>query len=74
MIAVRLPKEMEQRLNMLAQETGRTKTFYVQKALEEHFDDLEDQYLAESIMARVSSGQERLYSQQEVEAMLGLDD
>ena len=74
MIAVRLPKEMEQRLNMLAQETGRTKTFYVQKALEEHLDDLEDQYLAESIMARVSSGQERLYSQQEVEAMLGLDD
>ena len=74
MIAVRLPKEMEHRLNILAQETGRTKTFYVQKALEEHLDDLEDQYLAESIMARVSSGQERLYSQQEVEAMLGLDD
>ena len=74
MIAVRLPEALEHRLNVLSQKTGRTKTFYVQKALEEHLDELEDQYLAESIMARVNSGEERLYSQKEVEAMLGLDD
>ena len=47
MIAIRLPEEIEGRLNALAQKTGRTKSFYVRQALEEHLEDLEDAYLAE---------------------------
>ena len=46
MIAVRLPDEIEARLDALARATGRTKTFYVREAIVEHLDDLEDIYLA----------------------------
>ena len=47
MIAIRLPEEIEGRLDTLARKTGRTKSFYVRQALEEHLEDLEDAYLAE---------------------------
>ena len=38
MIAVRLPKEIESRLDNLAKLTGRTKTFYVREAILECYD------------------------------------
>ena len=47
MLAVRLDKDIEQRLERLASRTGRTKTFYAREAIEAHLDDLEDFYLAE---------------------------
>ena len=47
MIAVRLPKEIESRLDNLAKLTGRTKTFYVREAILDHLEDLEDIYIAE---------------------------
>ncbi|KQU53200.1 CopG family transcriptional regulator [Sphingomonas sp. Leaf339] len=47
MLAVRLNGDTEQRLEALAQRTGRTKTFYAREAIEAHLDDLEDFYLAE---------------------------
>lgn len=47
MLAVRLNAETEQRLEALAERTGRTKTFYARAAIEAHLDDLEDFYLAE---------------------------
>ena len=47
MLAIRLPSEIEDRLEALAQATGRTKTFYAREAILEHLDDLEDLYLAE---------------------------
>ncbi len=47
MIAVRLPQEIEARLDKLAKLTGRTKTFYVREAILDHLDDLEDAYIAE---------------------------
>lgn len=47
MLALRLSDEMEQRLEALAQRTGRTKTFYVREAIEAHLDELENFYLAE---------------------------
>jgi len=39
---------IENRLNALAQETGRTKTTLAREAILEYIDDLEDYYLAES--------------------------
>lgn len=59
MLAIRLPKSVEQRLERLARRTGRTKTFYAREAILEHLADLEDVYLAEEIMERVHSGDER---------------
>ncbi len=46
MLAVRLPAELEKRLDKLAKKTGRTKTFYVREALADHIDELEDVYLS----------------------------
>ena len=46
MITVRLPPEIEQRIADLSARTGRTKTFYVEQAILEHLDELEDEYLA----------------------------
>ncbi len=46
MLAIRLPKEIENRLSTLAAKTGRTKTFYAKEAILDHLDDMEDKYLA----------------------------
>ncbi|WP_143695705.1 type II toxin-antitoxin system RelB family antitoxin, partial [Wohlfahrtiimonas chitiniclastica] len=43
MLAIRLPDDIEARLTALADQTGRTKTYYAREA---HLDDLEDYYLA----------------------------
>ncbi len=48
MLAIRLPDAIEQRLNALATETGRTKTVLAREAILEYIDDLEDYYLAEA--------------------------
>lgn len=48
MLAIRLPPDIEARLNRLTQETGRTKTALAREAILEHLDDLEDFYLAEA--------------------------
>ena len=47
MLAVRLPEIFEQRIEALAQQTGRTKSFYVREAIQDYLDDMEDYYLAE---------------------------
>jgi RHH-type rel operon transcriptional repressor/antitoxin RelB len=46
MLAVRIPNEVETRLNKLASLTGRPKSFYVREALEAHLDEIEDTYTA----------------------------
>ena len=46
MLALRLPPEIEARLEALAKATGRTKSFYVREAILEHLEDMEDAYLA----------------------------
>ena len=73
MLGVRLPAEMERRLDALARETGRTKSFYVREAILEHLDNLEDIYLAEQVLERVRQGEERVYTSEEVERILGLE-
>jgi RHH-type rel operon transcriptional repressor/antitoxin RelB len=59
MLAIRLPKSIEKRLDRLARRTGRTKTFYAREAILEYLGDLEDLYLAEEVLERVRSGEER---------------
>mgnify|MGYP001953741202 CR=1 FL=1 len=46
-ISVRLPKELIDRIDNLAKQTGRTKTYYIQEALLEKVSDLELVYLAQ---------------------------
>ncbi|MGL4870143.1 MAG: type II toxin-antitoxin system RelB family antitoxin [Aeromonas veronii] len=73
MLAIRLPSEIEERLAHLAQETGRTKTYYAREAILTHLEDLEDYYLAERVMDKVRKGEERLFSLDDVERDLGLE-
>lgn len=42
MLALRLPKDVEERLDALAKRTGRTKSFYARRAILEFMEDLED--------------------------------
>lgn len=48
MLALRLPPDIEARLEALAKRTGRSKSFYAREAILEHLADLEDVYLAET--------------------------
>jgi RHH-type rel operon transcriptional repressor/antitoxin RelB len=56
MLALRLPPEIEDRLDALAKRTGRSKSYYARQAILEHLDDLEDVYLAEREMEAIRSG------------------
>lgn len=74
MLAIRLPQEIEARLDNLAKRTGRSKTFYAREAILQHLDDLEDLYLAEQVVRRIDSGEESASTLDDVEARLGLAD
>ena len=74
MLAIRLPAEVEDRLEALAKATGRTKTFYAREAILDHLDDLEDLYLAEQRLSEHLAGRSQSYSLDEVERRLGLAD
>jgi RHH-type rel operon transcriptional repressor/antitoxin RelB len=74
MLAIRLPAEVESRLDALAKATGRTKTFYVREAILEHLDDLEDLYLAEQRLIENRAGRSKTHSLEDVERDLGLAD
>jgi RHH-type rel operon transcriptional repressor/antitoxin RelB len=73
MLAIRLPSEIERRLEALATATGRTKSFYARKAIVDFMDDMEDIYLAESRLEAVRAGRSRTFTLDEVERELGLD-
>ena len=68
MLAIRLPEAIEERLNTLASETGRTKTALAREAILEYIDDLEDYYLAEARARR----NRKAIPLAEVERKLGL--
>lgn len=74
MLAIRLPEEIEARLDILAKRTGRTKTFYARQAILAHLADLEDLYLAEEVVQRIRDDEEPTSTLDEVEARLGLAD
>jgi RHH-type transcriptional regulator, rel operon repressor / antitoxin RelB len=68
MLALRLPNEIETRLDALAKATGRTKTYYAREAILTHLEDLEDTYLA---LQRLEKNNRR-WTMEEVEAGLDL--
>jgi RHH-type rel operon transcriptional repressor/antitoxin RelB len=52
MLAIRLPRDIEDRLDRLSKKTGRTKTYYAREAILEYLADQEDFHLAASRIAR----------------------
>lgn len=74
MLAIRLPVEIENRLDALAKATGRNKTYYAREAILEHLDDLEDVYLAEQRLIDIRSGKTQTIPLEEVMKRYGLED
>ncbi len=72
--SIRLDASVEQRLDHLAAQTGRTKAYYLRELVANGLDDLEDYYLAAATMERVRKGEEKVYSAEQVREDLGLDD
>lgn len=66
MIAVRLPAEIEKRLDRLAKRTGRAKSYYVREALVNQLDDLEDIYIAEKRLEDIRAGRSHTIPLEEV--------
>ena len=52
MLALRLPPEIEQRLDALARKTGRSKSYYAREAILRQIEDIEDYYLAQRRLSR----------------------
>jgi len=73
MLAIRLPAEIEDRLEALSKATGRTKTYYAREAILEHLDDLEDVYLAEQRLADLRAGRSSTISLDDVIKSYGLE-
>jgi RHH-type transcriptional regulator, rel operon repressor / antitoxin RelB len=59
MLAIRLDKEIEKRLEELARRTGRTKTYYARQAILAYLEDLEDTYLAQARLEDIRAGRSK---------------
>ena len=72
MLALRLPADVESRLEELAKRTGRTKSYYAREAIIEHLAELEELYLAEAELEAIRKGA-GTYPLSDVERELGLE-
>lgn len=73
MLAIRLPRSIEKRLEKLARRTGRTKTFYAREAILKHLEEIEDICLAEETLERIRRGEERTIPLKQVLKRHGLE-
>jgi len=52
MLGVRLDRETEEKLNRLAQETGRSKRYYVKQAIQNYLEERENYLIALAVIER----------------------
>lgn len=69
MLTVKLPADLEQRLDAVARKVGRSKHDVALGAIVEEIQDLEDGFLA---LERLNSGEAEFYTLEEVRERLGL--
>lgn len=74
MLAVRLPQDIENRLQFLADQTGRSKTFYAKEAILKYLEEMEDIFLADQALKTFRESGEQVVSLEALEKELGLDD
>ena len=72
-VSLRLPDDVSRRLQRLADRTGRSKTFYMIEAIQEHLDDLEDLYLAEQRLIDLQAGRSETVPLEELMKRYGMD-
>jgi RHH-type rel operon transcriptional repressor/antitoxin RelB len=73
MLALRLPKDLERRLEKLARKTGRTKSYYAKQAIAQFLEEQEDYLLGLAVLERVERGEEATVTLHELQKRLGLD-
>jgi RHH-type transcriptional regulator, rel operon repressor / antitoxin RelB len=73
MLALRLPPDIEARLEAVAKRTGRTKSFYAREAILEYLEDLEDLYLAEQSYSEYLADTSKTVSLEEMIKRHGLE-
>jgi RHH-type transcriptional regulator, rel operon repressor / antitoxin RelB len=71
-LALRLPEDVAAELDQLAEETGRSKSYYARRAIIEFLEDRADYLRAVAVLER-ERGQPNL-TLEEVKRELGLDD
>lgn len=71
---VRLPQDLEDRLNRVAEESGQPKSYYLRSLLAENIDRLEWELELDRKVADIRAGRRRTYSLEEVERELGVED
>ena len=71
-ISLRVPVELNDRLNRLSKESGRTKTHYILRLIDEHLTELEDIAMAEATLASMRRKGQRGIPLEEVLAQHGL--
>jgi len=69
MLSLKLPAELENRLNNLAAQTHRPKSFYVREAITEYLGEHEEAWLA---LKRLNDKNAKYYTSKEAEKLLDL--
>lgn len=72
--SIRLPEETEERLDRLAQATGRPKAFYLRELITSGLDQLEWEYSVAQKAVDIRAGRRKTVAQADVRRELGLDD
>ena len=72
--SIQLSPETEQRLALLASQTGRTKAFYLREIIDRGLEDIKDYYLAADVLERIRKGREQVHAAADVRKELGLGD
>jgi RHH-type rel operon transcriptional repressor/antitoxin RelB len=70
MLALRLPPDIEARLDALAGKTGRTKTRLARDAIIDYIGELEDLHLAQARYALIERGEGKTLTLDEVQAQI----
>ena len=71
---IRLDPELEARYRELAENTGRTQTYYMKEALEEAIDRLEWEYSILKDVEDLKAGRLKTYTLEEAKAYCGVED
>ena len=72
-LSVTIPDELQSRLARLVASTGRSFDDYINDALREHLDDLEDYYIAEQRLAGLKAGRSQAIPLEVVMKRYGLE-
>lgn len=73
-VSIRLPNDVAEGLQRLADRTGRSKTSYVREAICEHLDDLEDIYIAEERLSESRAARSESMPLEQLMSRYGMED